>query len=42
MGLDLSLDKCLGPCQVLSWTGTTFNTIEIWMKIDSDKIEETL
>ena len=37
MGLVLALNKCEGPCKVMSWTGTTFDTIKMTMK---DRQEE--
>ena len=42
MGLDLALEKCEGPRQVMSWTGTTYDTIEMTMRVDKTKIDETL
>ena len=42
LGLNLALDKCVGPSRVMSWTGTTFNSVTMTMKIDDDKIVETL
>ena len=42
LGLELALDKCIGPARVMSWTGTTFDTVAMTMKIDECKIDETL
>ena len=42
MGLELSLEKCEGPTRILSWTGTTFNSITTVMSIDKAKVDETM
>ena len=42
LGLNLALDKCFGPSRVMSRTGTTFNSLTMTMKIDEEKIIETL
>ena len=42
LGLDLAPDKCIGPARVMSWTGTTFDTVAMTMRIDESKIDESL
>ena len=42
MGLKLAPDKCEGPFQVMSWTGTTYNTVKMTMRVEKSKIDETL
>ena len=42
LGLNLAIEKCEGPCRVLTWTGTTFDTCRMIMWIEKAKIEETL
>ena len=42
LGLILAPEKCEGPRRILTWTGTTYNSITMIMSIDQSKIEETL
>ena len=42
MGLSLAPEKCQGPSRVMSWTGSTFDTVEMIMRIDEEKIQESL
>ena len=42
LGLSISWDKCVTPTQQMSWVGTWFDTLLMLMKIDQDKIQETL
>ena len=38
----LALEKCDGPCRILTWTETMFDTIKMIMYVDLDKIRECL
>ena len=42
LGLDLAVDKCEGPRQQMSWTGTYYDTVAMTMEVDKQKIWETL
>ena len=42
MGLALAPEKCQGPSRVMCWTGTTYDTAKLTMKIDQEKIDECL
>ena len=42
LGLTVAWEKCVPPTRVLTWTGTTFDTIRMLMWIDVEKVEEAL
>ena len=42
LGLNVSLNKCVGPSIELTWIGATFNSKKMIMFIDKSKVEETL
>ena len=42
LGLSISWDKCVPTTRILTWTATTFNTGNLMMKIDEEKVAEAL
>ena len=42
MGLNLALDKCEGPSTFMTWTGTSFDSVKMIMKIEESKVSEAL
>ena len=42
LGLTVAWEKCVPPTRVLTWTGTTFDTIRMLMWIDVEKVQEAL
>ena len=40
--LTLAFDKCAAPSTVMSWIGTTFDSVNMVMYIDEDKVAESL
>ena len=39
LGLTVAWEKCVPPTQILTWTGTTFDTIRMIMWIETTKVE---
>ena len=42
LGLNIAWEKCIPPTLILTWTGTTFNSIKMVMSIDAEKVQEAL
>ena len=42
LGLMVAWEKCVPPTRVLTWTGTTFDKVQMIMRIDVTKVQEAL